>query len=112
MPRFPTETYEAIFKLLPAPALWRVGEVRGGPVFAALRLRIFADRWKKIVTPYMTFDDVEWFVRCMLESDAAIVGSSALWFMEPSAYWSPTNLNLVMPRNRGGMLLDFFLSRG
>ena len=63
IPPIPTETYEEIFRLLPASSLWQVGHLGG--MFTDLRLKIYSSRWKTIVAPYMDDEDVKWFVQCI-----------------------------------------------
>lgn len=106
----PTETYEEILRLLPASSLWHAGNA--GKKFADLRSRIFSARWKAILTPFLSDDDMEWLARSMLKSEAAIVGPSALSFMEPGQDRKSTTLDIATPSGRSKLITDFFESRG
>lgn len=105
----PTETYNEILRRLPISALWCAGQ--SSDKLGCIRDNILDWRWKSLLSPYVGGAcDMASFICAMVDSEAAIVGSSALWFAEPGQV-VPCNLNILVPRGRSNIMVDFFASR-
>lgn len=105
----PTETYTEILQPLPFSALWNAG--LASRKLQSIRDKVLDWRWRALLSPYVPdVRDMQHFGNAMVDAEAGIVGSSALWFSEPKDAMPP-NLNFAVPRGRAAIILEFFQAR-
>jgi hypothetical protein len=67
-------------------------------------------RFKSLLRTYVGFDVLA-FRSLMIDVGAAISGSSVVWMLSPWG-WNPGNLNMVVPRGKTELILNYFGALG